>query len=121
MNACGNRYRNSTAPTTSRTIDCSYSVPAEARAGTAARGDFGVIGPGPGSLRQPVGKPFADGKDCLSVPRHYFHKLRIKMPAGVLLHVDERFRPGPGRLLRAHRRERTVDVGDGANSPFQRG
>src|SRR5437762_12318789 len=119
MNACGNRYRNSTAPTTSRTIDCSYSVPAEARAGTTARGDFGVIGPGSGSLRQPVGKPFADGKDFLSVPPHDFHKLRIKMPAGVLLHVDERFRHGPGRLVGADRSERVVDVGDGDDSRFK--
>jgi hypothetical protein len=28
--------------------------------------------PGPGSLRQPIGKPFADGKDFVSVPHQNF-------------------------------------------------
>src|SRR5882762_10757570 len=120
MNACGNRYRNSTAPTTSLTIDCSYSVPAETRAGTAARVDFSAIRPGPGSLRQPIGKPFADGEDFVSVPRQNFDKLRIKMPAGVLHHVDERFFHWPGRLVGTDRGERVVDIRDGDDPRFKR-
>src|SRR6266705_5287055 len=120
--ACGRRYRNSITATNSRTIACSCSVSGRPlrRARIPARIDFSVIGPRPGSLRQPVGKPFADGKDFLSVPHHDFHELRIKMPAGVLLHVDERFLHGPGRLVGADRGERVVDVSDSDDSRLKR-
>src|SRR5438445_980394 len=120
--ACGSRYRNSTEYTTSRTIACSCSVSGRAarRARRPARIDFSAIRPGPGSLRQPIGKPFADGKDFVSVPRQNFDKLRIKMPAGVLHHVDERFFHWPRRFVGANRSERVVDVRDGDDSRFKR-
>src|SRR6266853_5787029 len=120
--ARGRRYRNSMTPTNSRTIACSCSVSGRPvnRARTPARIDFSAIWPGPGSLRQPIGKPFADGKDFLSVPHHDFHELWIKMPAGVLLHVDERLFHGPRRFVGANRSERVVDVRDGDDSRLKR-
>src|SRR2546422_8133840 len=112
--ACGSRYRNRTEYTTSRTIACSCSVSGRAarRARRPARIDFSAIRPGPGSLRQPIGKPFAAGKDFVSVPREDLDKLRIKMPAGMLHHVDKRFFHWPRRFVGANRSERVVDVRD---------
>src|SRR6266852_1479290 len=120
--AGGRRYRNSITATNSRTIACSCSVSGRPlrRARIPARIDFSVIRPGPGSLRQLIGKPFADGKDFFSVPHQDFHKLRIKMPAGVLPHVDDRLFHGPGRFVGANRSERVVDVRDCDDSRFKR-
>src|SRR5229473_4925245 len=119
--ACGRRYRNSITAINSRTIACSCSVSGRPlkRERTPARIDVSAMRPGPRSLRQSIGKPFADGEDFVSVPRQDFDKLRIKMPAGVLLHVDERFFHWPRRFVGANRSEGVVDVGDGDDSRFK--
>src|SRR5258706_11750554 len=116
------RYRNSIEYTNSRTSACSCSLSGRARRRPRrpAKIDFSAIRPGPGSLRQSIGKPFADGEHFFPVPSQDFHELRIKMPAGVLLHVHERFCDGPRRFIGADRGERVVDVRDGDDSRFER-
>src|SRR5437762_54431 len=119
--ACGRRYRKSIVATPSRTIACSCSVSGRPlrRARIPARIDFSAIRPGPRSLRHLVGKPFTDGEDFFTVPRQDLHELRIKMPAGVLLHVDERLLHGPSRLVGTNRSERVVDIRDGDDPRFK--
>src|SRR5260221_6099905 len=116
------RYRNSIEYTNSRTSACSCSLSGRARRRPRrpAKIDFSAIRPGPGSLRQSIGKPFADGEHFFPVPSQDFHELRIKMPAGVLLHVHDRFCDGPRRFIGADRGERVVDVRDGDDSRFER-
>src|SRR2546429_9610506 len=98
--ACGRRYRKSIVATPSRTIACSCSVAGRPlrRARVPAGIDFSAIRPGPRALRPLVGKPFTDGEDFFTVPRQGLHELRIKMPAGVLLPVDERPLDAPRRV-----------------------
>src|SRR6266849_6659172 len=118
----GRYRRNSIEYTNSRMIACSCSLSGRARRRSRrpARIDFSVIRPGPGSLRRLIGKSFADGEHFFPVPSQDFHELRIKMPAGVLLHVHERFCDGPRRFIGTDRGERVVDVRDGDDSRFER-
>src|SRR5216683_3370114 len=123
MNASGSRYRTRSAPTTSRTIACSYSVPADAetRAGTTVRVDICAIKDlAPGLLHRLIGEPLADRDDFFAVPRQEFHEPRIEMLAGLFLHVDERVPDGPRGLVGAHRGQRVVDVRDRDDARLQR-
>src|SRR5713226_5855426 len=101
--ASGRRYRNSTVPTTSRTIACSCSVSwrPTRRVRMRARIDFCAMRPRAGLLHQLIGEPLADGDDFFAVPRQEFHQPRIKMLVGLLLHVDERVLDRPRGLVGA--------------------
>jgi len=85
-----------------RTIACSCSVSGRRESGheSLPRIEFSAIRPGPGVYcASRSAKPLADGKDFFSVSSQDFHELRIKMPAGVLVHIDESFLHGPGRFI----------------------